>query len=148
MVTPIYDSSTIPDTEDVFAKIKRLDPVSARFVFAYADTQEIASAARAAGRTRQWWYKLPDSKRQLLIDLANELSTSIQARAWNVLTNSVEDAARVLSESLKSRDQRVRLQAAIEILDRVLGKSADVQINNNNVSIIFEPHLPAGDTAD
>lgn len=127
---------------DLIERIKRLDPVLARFVFAYANTREIASAARAAGRSRQWFYKLPDEQRKLLTDLANDLSVSIQERAWSVLTNAVEDAARVVSESLHASDPRIRLQAAIEILDRVLGKSSDVQINNTNVTVIFEPHLP------
>ncbi len=119
----------------------RFDYVMAR---AKSPQPTIEEACNKAGRTRKWYYDMTPVEREHLERVAEQLHRAKTIHAYLILENAAEDAAAVKVDGLQSRDQRVKQQAATEILDRTIGKPGEnVKITGNvGVTILWQPHKP------
>jgi|SRR3989344_1527453 len=57
-----------------------------------------------------------------LSPLTDQISTAISRKSWHVLVGSTIRAAQVMAQNLDSPSTQIRLQAAKDILNRVLGE--------------------------
>ncbi len=88
-----------------------------RWVLARLVASSDAAAARAAGVHPVTVCRWPN-KAQLDGIIADLLSDPMK-EATALLTQGIPEAARVMLDALKSRNEQVRLRAAAELLDRV-----------------------------
>ena len=94
------------------------------YVMARASCPSVESALRECGRSKTWLYSMPEAERLRLEEIANELHYNAKLRALQVLYDAVATAAAVKVMGLQSRNERIKQDAASEILDRVSGKAA------------------------
>lgn len=81
-----------------------------------------AAAYKDAGVPKSTFYGWTAERRELLNDYAQQLKRQAKIRALLVLQDHAESAAKALVALLKSEDDRVRLNAAGDVLDRTIGR--------------------------
>lgn len=85
----------------------------------------ITLALKEIGRSKGWFYGLPDERQKFILDVAGEYNSANKLRALEILDQAAPKAADVQVKLLDSRDERVRQAAAKEVLDRGVGKVTD-----------------------
>ena len=96
-----------------------LDERETAYVLARSDAFSNNEALRICGFSKGW---LNNRDAEKLNARAESLRKDKAARAAMILSEAVEEAARVKAAGLKSRDERVKQAVATEIIDRELGK--------------------------
>ena len=113
--------------------LDQLTPMQRRWVFARLETNSDREAALMVGvheGSVSRWHKNSDVVRRAVQALDRERqrmvfteTANVQASAMTALQRAVLEAVKVKVDALKSRNERIRQEAASEILDRVLGKA-------------------------
>ena len=96
-----------------------LDERETAYVLARSDAFSNNEALRICGFSKGW---LTNRDIEKLNARAESLRKDKAIRAAMILSEAVEEAARVKAAGLKSRDERVKQAVATEIIDRELGK--------------------------
>jgi len=116
------------------------------YVMNRAKTKSDSEACRIAGIPRGSYYQWPD--REHLNELAQEIKRDIVFQALEKLKEHVVEAADVLTGELHSRDARLRVDVAKDVLDRNgIGKTQKVEVSGEVThSLIFNEIIAGGDT--
>lgn len=101
----------------------KADLVKYPLVYALAAGDSLTDALKKAGRSKTWYYELPDDEQTRLTEIATALKTAPLVQAKTILDDAVVDAAKVKVGGLTNRDPRIQQPAATEILDRTIGKA-------------------------
>lgn len=116
--------------DDLRTELEQLDGERLEYVFARSRTSSKAEAMREAGISKSTFYNWDDNER--LDELANDLRRNRHIMAQPKLEEATEEAVKVLTELLNSNSDYVKLGAAKEILDRVIGKpTTKVSVEGN-----------------
>ena len=110
--------------DDIRTELDKLEGRRVDYVMARSRTQSDSAALREIGLSGGTFYKWSQEERDHLNELAQKIKREAAFRAVIILQEAVEQAARVKVEGLHSRNERVKQDAASEILDRVAGKAA------------------------
>jgi hypothetical protein len=81
-------------------------------------------ALKKIDRSKSWLYAIPPEELEYLIGLAREYNLATKMRALEIINAAVPHAAEVQVKLLDARDDRVKQAAAIQVLDRGVGKVA------------------------
>lgn len=112
----------------------KADIAKTAYVYARASGASRDSAIKQANRGRTWFYTLPKEEQENLEMLASELAAVPKIKAMQKLEEQAEHAAEVLARELDSRDARLRVDVAKDVLDRN-GISKQTQKVELNASI-------------
>ena len=97
------------------------------YVVARSQANSDAEAYRAIGVSRSAFYNWDRADIDRLNDLAQQLKRAHAVKALRVMQNAAEKAAQTLVDQLDlKRNDSVKQKAAIEILDRTIGKATQV----------------------
>jgi hypothetical protein len=116
-------SGTERDLTDQLEALKRLNRRRFDYVLIRSRTDSIEATLAEMGVTKGWYYQFTLEERVELERLADELHYEQGVAALYALIDNSRKAAQVLAASLDSISEKVRLDAARDILDRVLGKA-------------------------
>jgi len=109
------------------------DIVKTSFVYARASGISREAAVKQANRGKTWFYTLPKDEQERLETLASELAAVPKIKAMQKLEEQAEHAAEVLARELDSRDARLRVDVAKDVLDRngISKQTQKIDINAN-----------------
>lgn len=102
--------------------LNTLDDVDLAYVTARSNSKSDGQAYEAAGISKSAWFRRPEEDRDRLNDIAAKIRRGRTVMAMRALDEAAEKAALVLVEQLDDRDGRIKQKAAIEVLDRTVGK--------------------------
>jgi hypothetical protein len=88
------------------------------YVYARASGMTKEQSIKDAGVSKAWFYSLPKEEQERLEMLASELAALPRIKAMQKLEENAEKAAEVLAKELDSRDARLRVDVAKDVLDR------------------------------
>ena len=114
------------ELERALAELKS-DMVKFKFVFNLSEGYSITDAITMSGRKKSWYYTLPQSERDRLEMLARELSAYSTYRVKMVLEENKVAAAKAIVKLVESRNEKIRLDSAKEVLNRTIDKEPPVQ---------------------
>lgn len=102
------------------AELKELKSDIAKhgYVYARASGNSLLDSVKSANRSKSWYYDLPKAEQERLETLASELAALPKIKAMQTLEDQAEKAAEVLARELDSRDARLRVDVAKDVLDR------------------------------
>jgi len=127
--------------------LRRFEGPELDYVWSRSKSRSRQEALRNAHVSEGTYYHWSSERRAELEDAANELRRNRYIVAEMVLLNAVEKAAEVVVEDLKEgpKYSPIRQKAALEILDRVLGRARQgVELTGNNGGPVeFRPNLSA-----
>lgn len=106
--------------DNLRTELDKLDGERLDYVFVRSRSKNKAEAFEAAGISKSTFYNWDDNAK--LEELANELRRNRHIMAQPKLEEAVEGAVTVLTALLEASSDTVKLNAAKEILDRVMGK--------------------------
>ena len=109
---------------DIRTELDKLEPKRVDYVLARSRTNSASAACAACGLSYSTYTKWPSEERDKLDELARQIKREAAMRAIMVLQEAAEEAARIKVSGLQSRNERIKQDAASEILDRVAGKAA------------------------
>jgi HEAT repeat protein len=101
---------------------QRLDYVMAR-----SRVNSDAQAIRESGVPKATFYCWDKAERDNLNELAQKIKRNVALRMIAKLENAGEEAVDTLLKTLKSRNDSVKQRAAVEVMDRLLGKPTQKQ---------------------
>jgi PBSX family phage terminase large subunit len=101
----------------------KTDMVKFKYVFNRSEALSIIESANKAGRDRSWYYKLPKDEQSRLEELAQELSAYSTKKVKIILDDNKVKAANRIVKLVDSRNEKIALDAAKEVLDRPAGRS-------------------------
>jgi N-methylhydantoinase B/oxoprolinase/acetone carboxylase alpha subunit len=104
-------------------ELNRLSDQRLEYVMARSRVNSGAQAIRDSGISRATFYSWSQDERDKLDEIAQQIKRSVAIRIINKLEEHADDAVMALIGTLKSRNENIKQKAAIEILDRVIGKS-------------------------
>src|SRR3990172_7389835 len=132
------------ELEQKLEDLKRLNRNRFDYVLKRSSTNSKAAAYTAAGLSESWYYNFSEDERKLMEDLADELHYEKAIQAELILRDAAPEAAAVKVKGMASFDQRVKQQAATEILDRTIGKPGDNSKLHveGSINFIWQPHKP------
>lgn len=139
---------------DLKTILDQLEDRELDYVVARSQATSDAQAYKDAGIAKSTFYGWTAERRELLNDYAQQLKRQAKIRALLVLQDSAEEAARQLVGLLESADERIRLNAAGDVLDRTIGRPAQsIQhstANGDGVGgvMIYIPDNGRGDRGD
>ena len=113
----------VTDLEEELLDIKRTHPIRYQWIVARSQTDTDNKALAIVGRTTGWLHAL-DEKEHMQA-LANRLKVDTVSLAKRMYEQAATKAAQTMLDLLDSSDDRVRVQAAKDILDRLGYKPAD-----------------------
>lgn len=113
--------------DDLAQILDSLDEDELSYVFARSKTNKDKPAYEAANIPRSTFYAWDESKRDRLNGYALQIKRNRLFMADRVLLDATEQAARCLVALLDATDERVRLGASKEVLDRTTGKPVQRQ---------------------
>ncbi len=99
--------------------LANLPPMQRAYVVARSHSPNKTEAFASSGLHRWTYYRLAHAERTRLEWLAEAIRAE---RAQALLAETAAEAVETLRGLLKSADEAVRLKAAVQILDRALGK--------------------------
>lgn len=108
--------------DDLTRQLNELSDSELAYVFERSKTNKDAPAFQAAGVSRSAFYAWGTERRAELNELAQGLKRNRYFAVDRVLTEAAETAARRIVDLIDDDNPRVQLDAAREVLDRVLGK--------------------------
>ena len=107
--------------DDLIAKLEKLRPEELDYVMAKSSNNSIASACKAAGLSESTVYRWDN--RDELDALATALRLDRHIEVELKLRKALPDAVQVVIDGLIERRYDTKFKAAVEILDRTLGKA-------------------------
>ena len=100
-------------------------PDKLNLVYALVDKNfNKTEAVKKIDKSKSWLYSIPTEELEYLIGLAKEYNAASVLRAMEIINAAVPKAAEVQVRLLDARDDRVKQAAAIQVLDRGIGKVA------------------------
>ena len=106
--------------DDLIAKLQGLKPEELDYVMARSSHNSVAAACRAANLSQSTLYRWDN--RDELDDLAAALRLDRHVEVELKLREALPEAVEVIITGLKERKYDTKFKAAVEILDRTLGK--------------------------
>ena len=106
--------------DDLLAKLQELKPEQLDYVMARSSSNTIGKACEAAGISESTIYKWENRKE--LDDLALALRLDRHVEVELKLREALPDAVQVIIDGIKERRYTDKFKAAVEVLDRTLGK--------------------------
>jgi ACT domain-containing protein len=107
--------------DDLIKKLQELKPEELDYVMARSSTNSIASACKEANLSQSTVYRWDN--RDQLDELAAALRLDRHIEVELKLRDALPDAVQVVIEGLKERRYDTKFKAAVEILDRTMGKA-------------------------
>jgi hypothetical protein len=107
--------------DDLIKKLQELKPEELDYVMARSSTNSIASACKEANLSQSTVYRWDN--RDQLDELATALRLDRHIEVELKLRDALPDAVQVVIEGLKERRYDTKFKAAVEILDRTMGKA-------------------------
>jgi hypothetical protein len=118
--------------DDLIKKLQELKPEELDYVMARSSTNSIASACKEANLSQSTVYRWDN--RDQLDELAAALRLDRHIEVELKLRDALPDAVQVVIEGLKERRYDTKFKAAVEILDRTMGKATQKIDQNVNAS--------------
>lgn len=118
-MTELNRDQTEPTLQEL---LETLDDVDLAYVTARSNSKSDGQAYEAAGISKSAWFRRPEDDRERLNDIAAKIRRGRTVMAMRALDEAAERAAQVLVEQLDDKDSRIKQKAAIEVLDRTVGK--------------------------
>lgn len=106
--------------DDLIAKLQGLKPEELDYVMARSSHNSIASACKAANLSQSTFYRWEN--RDELDELAYALRLDRHVEVELKLRDALPDAVQTIINGLKERKYDTQFKAAVEILDRTLGR--------------------------
>jgi transposase-like protein len=106
--------------DDLLAKLQELKPEELDYVMARSSSNTIGKACEEAGISESTIYKWKNRKE--LDDLALALRLDRHIEVELKLREALPDAVQVIIDGIKERRYTDKFKAAVEVLDRTLGK--------------------------
>ena len=106
--------------DDLVAKLQELRPEELDYVMARSSSNSTASACKSIGLSQSTFYRW--TNREELDALAAALRLDRHVEVELKLRDALPEAVQVVIEGLKERRYTEKFKAAVEILDRTLGK--------------------------
>lgn len=114
------------DLEKALSKLKS-DMVKFKYVFNRSEGFSINDSVIKAGRKKTWYYSMPESEREHLEMVASELSAFSTRKVKMIFDENKVKAANAIVKLINSRNEKIQLDSAKEILDRTIGKEEPVK---------------------
>jgi len=111
--------------DNIRAELDKLSDNRLAYVMARSMVNNDAQGYKEAGIARATFYSWPVEERDSLNALAQKIKRDTVAKAIRNLQDNAFEASEVLIKLLKSRDDRVKLNASTQVLDRTAGKPKD-----------------------
>lgn len=108
--------------DDLRTELDKLDERQLAYVVARSKCFKDADALKEIGLSKNTFYKWDASEREKLNELALRFKRETAMRVLMNLQEHAEEASLVIAALMKSRNDNVKLKAAQDILDRVVGK--------------------------
>ena len=103
-------------------ELDHLEDARLEYVMARSKVNSDAQAIRQSGVPKATFYSWSKEERDNLNELAQKIKRNITLRMIAKLEEAGEDAVDALLTTLKSRNESVKQKAAVEVMDRILGK--------------------------
>ncbi len=129
--------------DDLNPLLDSLTDAELEYVFARARVLSDAEAYRQAGIAKSTFYRWTEDERAYLNEIAQQVRRRVRLRVQRILEDKAEDAARVLVQGLDSGDERIRQKAAVEILDRAVGKAPEEHHVTGSLAVVTADDLAA-----
>jgi hypothetical protein len=113
--------------DDLIAKLQKLEPLELDYVMARSSSNSAASACKQIELSTSTFYRWDN--REYLEELAMALRLDRHVEVELKLREALPDAVEAIIEGLKQRKYSDKFRAAVEVLDRTLGKSTQ-NVNN------------------
>jgi len=130
--------------QDLIAKLQELKPEELDYVMARSSNNSIAATCKAAGLSDSSVYRWEN--RDELDELAAALRLDRHVEVELKLREALPDAVQVVIEGLKERRYSEKFKAAVEILDRTLGKATQKidqkTEHTGSIEIVFGEPIP------
>jgi N-methylhydantoinase B/oxoprolinase/acetone carboxylase alpha subunit len=111
--------------DNIRAELDKLSDNRLAYVMARSMVNNDAQGYKEAGIARATFYSWQVEERDALNELAQKIKRDTVAKAIRNLQDNAFEASEVLIKLLKSRDDRVKLNASTQVLDRTAGKPQD-----------------------
>ena len=108
--------------DNLRTELDQLEDARLDYVMARSKVNSDAQAIRQSGVPKATFYSWSKEERDHLNEIAQKIKRNITLRMIAKLEESGEDAVDALLTTLKSRNENVKQKAAIEVIDRILGK--------------------------
>jgi hypothetical protein len=113
------------------AELDKLVDNRLSYVMARSTVNNDAQGYKEAGIARATFYSWPVEERDALNALAQRIKRETIERAIMNLQDNAFEASEVLIKLMKARDDRVKLSASTQVLDRTAGKPKEsVKVEN------------------
>lgn len=125
--------------------LNTLDDVDLAYVTARSTGKSDAQAYEAVGISKSAWFRRSEEDRDRLNDIAAKIRRGRTVMAMRALDEAAEKAALVLVGQLDDKDGRIKQKAAIEVLDRTVGKpvqNMDMTSNGQTMNPAPQTFLP------
>jgi glutamyl-tRNA reductase len=103
-------------------ELDHLEDARLEYVMARSKVNSDAQAIRQSRVPKATFYSWSKEERDNLNELAQKIKRNITLRMIAKLEEAGEDAVDALLTTLKSRNENVKQRAAVEVIDRILGK--------------------------
>jgi phage terminase large subunit len=103
----------------------KTDMVKFKYVFNRSEGLSISDSANKSGRNRQWYYSLSKDEQAHLEELAQDLSAYSTKKIKIIFDENKVKAANKIVKLVDSRNEKIALDAAKEVLDRPAGKAEE-----------------------
>lgn len=123
--------------DDLRTILDGLEGVQLSYVYARSRVNTKAEAFQESGISKSAFYQLPAATQQHLEEVADQLRRNRVLMAEPKLNDAVEKAVDVLTGLLEAKSEYVRLQAAVAIIERVMGpvvKKTDITSGGQSVN--------------
>jgi hypothetical protein len=117
--------------DDLIKKLQELKPEELDYVMARSSNNSIAAACKEADLSQSTVYRWEN--RDQLDELATALRLDRHIEVELKLRDALPDAVQTIIDGLNERRYDTKFKAAVEILDRTLGKSTQKQEINAKV---------------
>lgn len=122
--------------DDLRALLDTLEPAELSYVYARSRAKNRAEAFRDSAMGKSKFYDLSPAQQNHLDDLAARLQLNRVLMAEPKLQDAIEDAVQKLIDLMGASNEFVQLNAALAIMDRVMGKvTARVDVTSDGEHI-------------
>jgi hypothetical protein len=124
-------------------ELDRLEDQRLDYVMARSRVNSDAQAIRQSGVPKATFYCWTKEERDHLNELSQKIKRNVTLRMIAKLEEAGEDAVAALLATLKSRNESVKQRAAVEVMDRLLGKPTQKQelSNKDNEPLVINVKL-------
>jgi len=129
--------------DDLNPLLDNLGDAELEYVFARARVLSDTEACRQAGIARSTFYRWGETRRAELNEIAQQVRRRVRLRVQRILEDKAEDAAHALVQGLESEDERIQQKAAVEILDRAVGKAPEEHHVTGSLAVLTGDDLAA-----